>query len=188
MLTEEQINNLKPGDPIIVQGIFSEVYADGDILMQIVKKSKDKIEPVFEFFDPYSVSLPSEHGTEVPTPKYDPTRLFREGDKVRLVERNGRKPFTFSLNYTILIVAADEDSKGLVSIHEPCSSDTFVIHYSHLELVTPIEELEPYSIDPANTNVLFKRGKKFATFEDDDEALEVCDRLNAEYRKEHGND
>ena len=57
-----------------------------------------------------------------------------------------------------------------------------------LELVTPVEEQEPYSIDPENSNVLFKCGKKFATFEDDDEAQEVCDRLNAEWRKEQKND
>ena len=187
MLTEEQIQNLKKGDPIVVHTTFDHFDDEYDIWFHApgvrLKNNIDYIAPEF-------VSLPSDSqsSTVNSQSKYDPTRLFREGDKVRLVEKNGRKPFTSALNHLILRVAADEDYKGLVSIEEPCFSDTFVIPYSHLELVTPIEELEPYSIDPANTNVLSKHGKKFATFEDDDDALDMRDLLNKKYRKEQEND
>lgn len=127
-------------------------------------------------------------------PKYDPRRKFRKGDKVRLREYNGRKPYDFWHKQTIkhfgakldTVLDDEKEDSGHVDIFQDAPIDelTVRVHASYLELVTPVEELEPYSIDPANTNVLFKRGKKIATFEDDDEAQDLCDRLNAEHRKE----
>ena len=164
MLTQEQINNLKNGDPIVVKGIFSEVYADGNIVMQIVQKHKDKIEHDFRFFDPYSVSLPLEHGTslsrrssvgaetEVPTPKYGPTRLFKKGDKVRVVEWNGRhfhdRDHGTELT-TGCICEVDDDEEatsehGVLVVYE---EQVRFIAPCYLELVTPAEELEPYYIE-----------------------------------------
>lgn len=120
-----------------------------------------------------------------PAPKYDPCRLFKKGDKVRIKTVNGRDFNSLAEKHKgkILTVLKDEEKHCNIFVETPISDDFFV-NPAYLELVIQVEELEPYSIDPANTNVMFKHGKKFATFEDDDEALELCDRLNAEHRKE----
>ena len=193
MLTPEQIQNLKPGDKLALSHplIFREYDSENDELL--ARNNGEYI-----YFHAVDVELPSEHGTSVPTPKHDPTRLFREGDKVRLVERYGRKPFTFSVSEVILTVAANEDWKGMVSIAEPDACDTFDIHYSHLELVTPVEELEPYHVqksvvfdswricnrnndiifqfnpDPCNQSLNIEEAEKLARAE--------CDYLNERFR------
>lgn len=120
-----------------------------------------------------------------PASKYDPCRFFRKGDKVRIKTVNGRDFNSFAEDHKgkILTVLKDEEKHCNIFVETPISDDFFV-NPAYLELVFPVEELEPYSIDPANTNVMFKHGEKFATFEDDDEAQKLCDRLNAEYRKE----
>lgn len=126
-----------------------------------------------------------ENGTKntAPAPKYDPCRLFKKGDRVRVVEYKGRNKTGVSTGEIGLI---DKDEKGADVTVEVIfyGDDLWEVDPAYLELVTPVEEMEPYSIDPKNTNVLFKYGKKIATFEDDDEAQELCDRLNAEHRKE----
>lgn len=187
MLTKEQIKNLKPGDPVVISTTFMCVDIDGDIRFNATSLNGSRF---VHFISPKHVSLPSE--PTLPTPKYDPTRLFKEGDIVRYVERDGRSYVDAPPVGSICRVIVGEDSVGMVSVEfkfseneEPAVHD---VPFYHLELITPAEEQEPYSIDPANTNVLFKYGKKFATFEDDDEAQELCARLNDEWRKEQNND
>lgn len=133
-------------------------------------------------YAPSFTPIPSEHGTSVPTT----TRLFKKGDVVTPRIYLGRKDKGLEMGEKY-IVTADEIAGDMVAIKHHFTLRPDIVQTCFLELVTPAEELEPYSIDPANTNVLFKRGKKFATFEDDDEAQELCDRLNAEYRKEQNN-
>lgn len=177
MLTEEQIKNLKPGDPIVIHTTVRYIDTEGDLWFPCprILDAEDS-----SYIDPKHVSLPS--GT-VEQPKHDPTRLFKKGDKVRVVEWNGRKNIRAGM---IGKVVSDEFNCKVELAIDGWPNGVYY-QACFLELVTSVEELEPYSIDPANTNVLFKRGKKFATFEDDDEAQEVCDRLNAEHRKEREN-
>lgn len=181
MLTKEQLKILKKGDPIVINGTVNKINEDGHILATCGGSA-------VWIDNSYYVSFASEHGTSVPTPKHDPTRLFKRGDIVRYVERDGRSYVDAPPVGATCRVIVGEDSVGMVSVEfkfskneEPAIHD---VPFYHLELITPVEELEPYSIDPANTNVLFKHGKKFASFEDDDAAQEVCKRLNAEWRKE----
>lgn len=121
-----------------------------------------------------------------PAPKYDPCLLYLEGDKVRYVKRNGRfcpgaSSFERHLSLTGTVIRDEQRNYSVLVCFEECS-EVCRIDPAYLELLSPVEE--PYSIDPANTNVMFKNGKKFAVFEDDDEALAMCARLNAELRKE----
>lgn len=91
---------------------------------------------------------PSEPPTLVgTTPKHDPCRRFRKGDKVRLIAHRGRIAYDEGLQYppddTVYIVEHDEMKNGVVSIYEQpeCDFDAFDIHFSFLELVTPGEDL-----------------------------------------------
>lgn len=194
MITEEEIKNLKPGDPLIIHGTFEKIYEDGDIAIEVMvtELCGDEVVKDTVFAHSSCVSLPSVkpiemfHITYVPEtyPKYDPCRLFRGGDKVtpRLV--NGRDFNSMAEEYRGKILTVTRDEEKYDNVFVEYGGDEFTIDPAYLELVTTVEELEPYSIDPKNTNVLFKHGKKFAVFEDDDEAQELCDRLNAEHRKE----
>lgn len=149
-------------------------------------------------------------------PKYDPNRLFRKGDIVRLREYNGRKPYDFwhkqvIKNYGAELdtVLEDELDSGNVDIFQDAPIDelTVRVHSCHLELVTPVEELEPYSVKLSESGECgcfeVMRGNKcvsiypYGTHEtryykkasEAKEAAEAeCKRLNDEYRKEQSND
>lgn len=185
MLTEEQIKNLKHGDPVIVSGTLNRIDPDGDLWINF--------KGFVRWFPPDRVSLPSEivNRQSSIVNKHDPCRPFKKGDRAQVVERNGRNVTCFPVGRIkvgdIVTVAENEAGDVFVKVLTEDGHEMMAPWFM-LELVTPVEEQEPYSIDPENSNVLFKCGKKFATFEDDDEAQEVCDRLNAEWRKEQKND
>lgn len=99
-------------------------------------------------------------------PKYDPCRLFKRGDKVRLVTFNGRTPYDlvnedeYKPDETIFSVMNDECICGLVDLYENSPEDGFQIHHSNLELVTPVEELEPYYVkENASVYEVFNRNE-----------------------------
>lgn len=145
-----------------------------------------------------------ENGIENPesTPKYDPRRKFRKGDKVRFKEYLGRK----SLAHCDEIITLEVDE-----IHGQCfwlemKPDGDIVqrnaYFCFLELVTPVEEFKPYSVKLRKEltaddtypycavvdhdgneaarfySELYEAGKARAAAEAE------CDRLNAEYRKE----
>ena len=64
MLTPDQIKNLTYGDPIIISATFRRIDYEGDIWFKLpgCNAWKDRL-----YIDPEFVSLPSEHGTSVPT-------------------------------------------------------------------------------------------------------------------------
>lgn len=118
-------------------------------------------------------------------PKYDPCRKFKKGDVVRIVDWNGRAPIFLKKHIgTIQIVDCDEDSNGVAGI----VGDIEAAYAANLKLVTPVEELEPYSIDPETTTDIFKDGEWYAQVCDGDEAEHLCEWLNEKHRKEHEND
>ena len=169
MLTQEQINNLKEGDPLIVNVSLKRIDEDGDIWVTAPCCSSG-------WFTPDRVSIPSEHGTLVPTPKYDPCRFFRKGDRVRIKrEINGRK-----LNHVFVNFSYDQ---------------TYTGSFYELELVTPVEELEPYSVgESSHTWYVYKDNDVVVAFNKENypnakaAAEAECARLNAEWRKEREND
>ena len=133
-------------------------------------------------------------------PKYDPCRKFRKGDKVRAVEYKGRRG-TDCPNFTgkIYTVSQEERSNGLLKL-----TDDVYIYYidpAYVELVTPVEELEPYRVKqnmqgrsyevksptPVRTVAAFFYGGENPAYTEE-KALAAaeaeCARLNVAHRKE----
>lgn len=196
MLTKEQIKNLKRGTPIVIRTTFNRVDEDGDIWFRaptyIGGSMEDCIHPSF-------VSLPSEHGTSVPTT----TRPFKEGDKVRVVERDGRSYVDAPPVGATCRVIVGEDSFGMVTVEFKFSeNEEPAVHnvpFYHLELINPVEELEPYSVeeDSHYWHVLYEQNggkvtvcKFLKSYHPTAKAAAEaeCKRLNEEYRKEPDND
>lgn len=137
-------------------------------------------------------------------PKYDPCRLFRKGDKVRVVERDGRDyidydPYTNiqkSELYTVLENEEEVIDGGCVGIRIGKGNVEYEIPFYFLELVTPVEKLERYVVEPSDVAYFIVDKKHesgeqnvvmymFAFHPHAKEAAEAeCARLNAEHRKE----
>jgi hypothetical protein len=156
--------------------------------------------------------LNTENGTKnsEPAPKYAPCRLFRKGDKVRVVERDGRDyidydPYTNiqkSEIYTVLENENEVIDGGCVDIRIGKGDIEYAIPFYFLELVTPVEELGPYSVvhrqeidEPGNYlpyYAVVSSGCEVARFYVEQyidgqakAAVEAeCARLNEAYRKE----
>ena len=137
---------------------------------------------------------------EQPKPKYDPCRPFRNGDIVRYVERDGRSYVDAPPVGATCCVCVGEDSVGMVSVEfkfseneEPAVHD---VPFYHLELVTPVEELEPYSVQETMSHdgwQIVRDGLPLVIYDSQRHpnakaaAEAERDRLNAEWRKEHAN-
>lgn len=136
-------------------------------------------------------------------PKYDPNRIFRNGDKVKAVLRHGRIPNDGVPKDVILEVIADERD-GIVKVLHKMGAilEIFNVYALYLELVTPVEELEPFEVecdaDDKEYSVII-RGKFVSTYPYDSDSFYTKeqakaaaeaerDRLNAEYRKEQRHD
>jgi hypothetical protein len=177
-MDKKQINKLKPGDEILIRGRFEKIKENGDYsISYLLTTVHGKLYMYKAAVHPSAVIIKS-------PPKYDPTRPFKEGDIVKPRFVDGRTDIDLSSLHPYTVTKR-EGLWGNVRVTNDNHSITTKAVF--LELVTPVEEIELYSICPANTNVLFKCGKKIATFDDDDEAQELCDRLNAEWRKEQNN-
>lgn len=133
---------------------------------------------------------------EPTTPKYDPCRLFRKGDIVEPCQVKGRWFGTAWKNRSGIrfTVTKDEDEEGVMWVDDPDSLHSKDVEAVFFQLVTPVEELEPWTLDEADpifwgiaraggNPVMLPRDyftKKAAEAE--------CNRLNAEHRKEHNHD
>lgn len=205
MLTQEQIKSLKPGDPVIIEATFCKLDYDGDVVSETTWTTRGVSENCKIIAATSRVSLPSEHGTLVPTPQYDPTRLFKKGDKVRVVECKGRN-YTGRKTGDIGTVDRNE-SPGTAEVEvEFADEDMWEIDPAYLELVTPIEEREPYYVELQGekkgglcytvrkhggyAESIFYFGKCRSRDEQQAKAAAEAerDRLNAEWRKEQNND
>ena len=126
--------------------------------------------------------------------KHDPCRPFREGDVVEPKQVKGRV-YSKDSKYLIgkkCIVFRDEAEPGYVVISY--AGKNYSINAAYLELVTPVEELEPYElIDSPNTYNIVRDSAMVMTIHKKSHpnakaATEAeRDRLNAEYRKKQNN-
>lgn len=125
-------------------------------------------------------------------PKYDPCRKFRKGDKVQVKKRDGRcngKDGEY-LREAFCTVFEDETQNELVRVLH--NATEYRLDPAYLELVTPVEELEPYSVKDSSDRymVVDEKGAVIVMFykarhpHAKAAAEAECDRLNAEYRKE----
>jgi hypothetical protein len=153
-------------------------------------------------FTPINSYPPLFHMTKVPEtfPKYDPNRKFRKKDKVRVIRRDGRIGSTSIKVGDTAIVEEAEDDDNIVVLRNPSpKGQPFIcIHSLFLELITPVEELEPYCVEEETLCWLVLneriRGKAIVCefikkFHPNAKAAAEAerDRLNAEYRKEQSN-
>ena len=135
--------------------------------------------------------------TEIPEtyPKYDPCRPFKAGDIVTPKERNGRVPWAKDTKLTVI---SDERDSG-VTVRCDDTGEERLMCVLFLELVTPVEELEPYRVETGGYNRFrikkgnleysyFPFGEHCVLSMDEAKAAAEAerDRLNAEYRKELG--
>lgn len=156
----------------------------------------------FYSINPYTpLNLPTM--TKIPEtyPKYDPRRLFRKGDIVEMdthgrdiAESMKKAGVELGKRYT---VTKDESTTGHDNGYVSFAGDDCNVHHSMffwLKLVTPVEEIEPYSVEEETLCwvVLNERirGKAIVCefikkFHPNAQAAAEteCRRLNAEYRK-----
>lgn len=194
-MTKEEAKQLKTGDKILVEAEVELVYTDGDIQFsckhtdcctgRIVKREFAVI--------PQLVTLIPEK------PKYDPCRPFHVGDKVRrrkVLEGRYLSCMMHDLPFDTDFTVISGEKNAMVGINK--DDDIHFVSFAMLELVTPVEELEPYSVRESDAFDIVCGGKIVMTipFTEDDyytfeqakaAAAEECDRLNAEWRKEQSN-
>lgn len=205
--TENRLKNLKKGDPVYLSSYYDGYELAGNIQTSHCFVVKGEKRQVYTCSSPESILLPTELQQPAEKPKYDPCRPFKRGDKVRVVERHGRK-FWNAAPETIYTVVADEylhDApnvlhRGCVGLNDgrPETLSAWNVPFFHVELITPVEELEPYFTKEDRTGLLWEVWKRdeeneavlVASFwvsghPNPKEAAEAeCARLNAEYRKE----
>lgn len=143
-------------------------------------------------FDPHNMQNGIKN-TE-PAPKYDPCRKLRKGDIVEPCQVKGRwHSVTWAGRSGIhFTVTEDEDEDGIISIKDPDCKLPFIAAAVFFNLVTPVEELEPYKIEknlhgwivfkdiPSNVVANFNKTHPNAKAAAEAER----DRLNDEWRKE----
>lgn len=135
--------------------------------------------------------------TEIPEtyPKYDPNRLFREGDKVEVVKNKGRIGSSTLPVGTRATVVKDEDECDWVFLKADDCDKLDTIDAAYLKLLTPVEELKPYFVMELKGaygvyNTRFQPETEVCHFFTDmhpnaKAAAEAeCARLNEEWRKE----
>lgn len=148
-LTQDQFYNLAVGDEVIVHGKCEDICSDGDIRVNSWwTVAGEKREQSF-LVHYHNVSLPPEK------PKYDPCRLFRKGDIVRLKEWNGRCPALpedWKFDNGLFQVHADEKFNSSVEITRENSEAVYIAPICFLELITPVEELTPYSVEEVDVD------------------------------------
>lgn len=143
------------------------------------------------------INSENERKNSEPAPKYDPCRPYREGDKVRYVKRNGRfcpGSHAYERHLSLLgTVIRDEKPNYSVFVNFEHCADDYRIDPAYLELVTAVEELEPYGVtESTDYFAVYQRvtGDQLATFWKEwhpnpaSAAAAECDRLNAEHIKE----
>lgn len=147
-----------------------------------------------------------ENGTKntAPAPKYDPCRKFRKGDIVEPCQVKGRWFGTAWKNRSGIrfTVTKDEDEEGVMWVQDPDSLHPKDGEAVFFQLVTPVEELEPYSVQLRQEitvddtypycAVIDHDGNEAARFYSEQyeagkaraAAEAECAKLNEEYRKE----
>lgn len=163
------------GNPVLVKTATVK-FVSPDIIDSVYNEEKD---------------YPNIEITE--QPKYDPCRLFKKGDVVKIRSVFGRKIYIDDVLYEVVW----DESCNKISIKKLTSDETLVGMSSvFFELVTPVEERSPYYVkETASVYEVFNRNENnssvaiFFKSQYSIEKAKECaeaerDRLNAEYRKE----
>lgn len=134
-----------------------------------------------------------ENGTKntASAPKYDPCRRFRKGDKVEYHPKDGRELFEAERlrAQTLTVLENEHEEYNRVNVTTR-NGYVLSVPFYYLKLVTPVEEMEPYSVEKGEYSYRLKSGDKllanyWRNHPHAKAAAEAeCARLNAEYRKE----
>lgn len=208
-MTSEEVKQLKPEENEVA---MEELEKNArELILDITKKTLKTLEYNGLLKEPSSLQNLSFSSQEmraflekIKAPKYDPCRKFRKGDKVRVVENKGRKQ---ECSGSLATVKNDED-KNRVLITIACGGIWWV-DAVYLELVTPVEELAPYTLEEETAyiddeecgmlhiyyNYNGGRDKVRTFYENGPESWNAtkaaaeaeCKRLNAEHRKDANN-
>lgn len=138
----------------------------------------------------YSLLRPCE-----PEPKYDPCRMLKKGDRVEVVKNKGRIGSTEPPVGTLATVTEDEEEAEWIYIQADGSNKIDTIDPAYLKLVTPVEEVKPYTISEGagiievyNEKLEAVKAWFYSDVKAGVKALAAaeaeCARLNAEHRKE----
>lgn len=200
-MNAEQLKQLKKGDEVFVKAVFDCLATDGDayVLFFWTNCRGERITGnVAVTID--SVLLRSDLQQPAEKPKYDSCRKFRKGDSVRPVVRYGRYPDDGALaNVTYVVVDDEKDGRVSIARHDGKSGYAHTVTALYLELVTPVEELEPYYVkETASVYEVFNRNEnnssvaiffksQYSIEKAKERAEDECARLNAEHRKEQNN-
>lgn len=190
MLTNEQLKNLKEGDPILIHTTFDSLSESGNIryFSSFATEKGD-------FITDCRATAPS----FVSLPEKDPGRLFKKGDIVRVVKYKGRPFSKFWEPYigSEMQVVDNETDCENPSIKTPKGWQP--INAAYLELITPAEEIVPYSVRHNDAHAAYSiygpyglsaanyfYGERYPYSKHSAEAAAYaeCDRLNAAYREE----
>lgn len=208
-MTAEQAKQPKPEENEVA---MEELEKNArELILAITKKTLKTLEDNGLLKEPSSLQNLSFSSPEMraflekfKAPKYDPCRKFRKGDKVRVVEWSGRNPVLPFMDCKLgdigTVIKDEETTSFFVRLHLEGKYEKDM-PYCHLELVTPVEELEPYFIKEDKIELwweVWKRDEEvggllvalFSTGEHPNSkaaAEAECARLNAEYRKEANN-
>lgn len=188
-MTKEQAQNLKRGDKIRLTETLTVLdpccNGNEDILA-------DTPSGHLVFVEPHEAQLAET------APKYDPCRPFKAGDIVTPSPVKGRwfgaaweghREIRFT-------VTKDEDEEGTMWVQEDDSSTPIWVLAAFFQLISPVEELEPYEVEEFKETIQVRERNTsitLATFDKEchphaKEAAEAeCARLNAAYRKEQNN-
>ena len=142
-MTEDEIKGLTMGDKVYVRARVFYIDSKGmECLVQIYGADDKYWDRYVKAEDVYR-ALPGKAEGAV---KDVACRLFREGDRVRYRERDGRKIFRLQ-DGAIYEVKRDESAFGTVEVWLYKHERFEVYPYSIFELAIPVEELEPYYIE-----------------------------------------
>ncbi len=190
--------NIKVGDTYLLPITVTEIRISGFLHVVTPCNKRYKIDPV---------DITKLLQKDIKNTKHDPNRKFREKDKVRVKrEVHGRPVYITKdacqpLDPNEIWEVVEEKKTGWVHLKRGVMyADAW---HDMLEIVTPVEEQEPYSIvQPENYKcVRVMEGKRIHSsipFDEDEcvcltleQALAAaeaeCDRLNAKWRKEKNN-
>ena len=185
---------LNVGDECLIRVRVREVKEDFVHFDTIDERGKRLLDCSFALMpDEYdSILMAGDLQPCEPKPKDAPCRFFRKGDEVRVLEeRAGRiPPLCGDIEPGGVYIVSDDEDGGDVML---AVNDSFAcIDWFWLELVTPVEAMEPYSVaDNIFGWLVYKgnTGNVVANFNKThphakEAAEDECDRLNAEWRKE----
>lgn len=119
-----------------------------NVRMKVTNKEKDMVEVKNPMVSVYGCDyMIISHKYIHEQPKYDPCRKFRKGDIVtprKLFGRIYEKGMDYLLGEKCVVICDEKEHFNISVLH---NDGYFTIDPAYLELVTPVEELEQYSIE-----------------------------------------